>query len=38
VTRLVVDSSAVIKWSVPEVHSDDALRYLDPDLERDAPE
>ena len=37
-TRLVVDSSVVIKWSVPEVHSADALRYLDPDLERDAPE
>jgi hypothetical protein len=37
-TRLVVDSSIVIKWSVPEVHSADALRYLDPDLERDAPE
>ena len=37
-TRLVVDSSIVIKWSVREVHSDDALRYLDPDLERDAPE
>jgi predicted nucleic acid-binding protein len=31
VTRLVVDSSVVIKWSVPEVHSEDALRYLDPD-------
>ena len=37
-TRLVVDSSVVIKWSIPEVHSADALRYLDPDLERDAPE
>ena len=37
-TRLVVDSSVVIKWSVPEVHSADAMRYLDPDLERDAPE
>ena len=37
-SRLVVDSSVVIKWFVPEVHSDDALRYLDPDLERDAPE
>jgi predicted nucleic acid-binding protein len=37
-TRLVVDSSVVIKWSVPEVHSADALRYLDPDLERNAPE
>jgi predicted nucleic acid-binding protein len=38
VSRLVVDSSVVIKWFVPEVHSDDALRYLDPDLERHAPE
>ena len=37
-TRLVVDSSVVIKWSVPEVHSAGALRYLDPDSERDAPE
>src|SRR5580693_5554542 len=37
-TRLVVDSSVVIKWSVPEVHSEDALRYLDPDLERFAPQ
>jgi predicted nucleic acid-binding protein len=37
-TRLVVDSSVLIKWSVPEVHSEDALRYLDPDLERFAPE
>jgi predicted nucleic acid-binding protein len=38
VTRFVVDSSVVIKWSVPEVHSADALHYLDPDLERDVPE
>ena len=37
-SRLVIDSSVVIKWFVPEVHTDDALRYLDPDLERDAPE
>jgi predicted nucleic acid-binding protein len=37
-TKVVVDSSVVIKWSVPEVHSTHALRYLDPDLERDAPE
>ena len=35
-SRLVVDSSVVIKWWVPEVHSTDALRYLDPDLDRDA--
>jgi predicted nucleic acid-binding protein len=38
VTRFVVDSSVVIKWSIPEIHSDDALRYLDPALERHAPE
>jgi predicted nucleic acid-binding protein len=38
VSRLVVDSSVVIKWFVPEVHSADALRYPDPDLDRDAPE
>jgi len=37
VSRLVVDSSVVIKWFVPEVHSNDALPYLDPDLERNAP-
>lgn len=37
-SRLVIDSSVAIKWWVPEVHSADALRYLDPDLERDAPE
>jgi predicted nucleic acid-binding protein len=36
--RLVLDSSVVIKWSVPEVHSADELRYLDPNLGRDAPE
>jgi hypothetical protein len=29
VSRLVIDSSVVIKWFVPEVHSDDALRYFD---------
>jgi predicted nucleic acid-binding protein len=27
-----------MKWFLPEIHSEDALRYLDPDLERDAPE
>ncbi len=37
-TRLVVDSSVVIKWSVPVVHSAGALRDLDPDRERVAPE
>jgi predicted nucleic acid-binding protein len=38
VSRFVIDSSVLIKWFVPEIHSVDALRYLDPDLERDAPE
>jgi predicted nucleic acid-binding protein len=38
VSRHVVDSSVVIKWFAPEVHSADALRHLDPDIERDAPE
>jgi predicted nucleic acid-binding protein len=37
-TRFVVDSSVVIKWYVPEVHSADALRHLDPAAERHAPE
>lgn len=37
-SRFVVDSSVVIKWWIPEVHSGDALRYLDPDVDRDAPE
>ena len=37
-SRFVVDSSVVIKWSIPEVHSDAALRFLDPDFDRDAPE
>jgi predicted nucleic acid-binding protein len=36
--RFVVDSSVVIKWYVPEVHSAESLRYLDPALERHAPE
>ena len=35
---MVIDSSVAIKWWVPEIHSADALRYLDPDMERDAPE
>jgi predicted nucleic acid-binding protein len=38
VSRLVVDASVVLKWWVPEVHSTDALRYLDPSTGRDAPE
>jgi len=38
VNRFVVDASVAIKWWVPEVHSADALRYLDPDVGREAPE
>jgi predicted nucleic acid-binding protein len=34
----VVDASVAIKWSIPEIHSAEALRYLDPSLERHAPE
>lgn len=37
-TGPVIDSSVATKWWIPEVHSADALRYLDPDLERHAPE
>ncbi len=36
--RVIIDASVVIKWSEPEVHSADALRDLDPDLERDVPD
>ena len=36
--RFVVDASVAIKWWVPEVHSADALRYLDPDIGREAPD
>jgi predicted nucleic acid-binding protein len=38
VNRFVVDASVAIKWWVPEVHSADALRYLDPDIGREAPD
>ena len=37
-TRYVVDASVVIKWFVPEVHTDAALRYLDDAHERLAPD
>jgi predicted nucleic acid-binding protein len=36
--RLIVDASVAIKWSIPEIHSAEALRYLDPSIERHAPE
>jgi predicted nucleic acid-binding protein len=36
--RIVIDASVAIKWSIPEIHSAEALRYLDPSLERQAPE
>jgi predicted nucleic acid-binding protein len=38
VNRFVVDASVAIKWWVPEVHSAEALRCLDPDIGREAPE
>jgi predicted nucleic acid-binding protein len=38
VNRFVVDASVAIKWWVPEIHSADALRYLDPDIGREAPD
>src|SRR6266568_3384192 len=28
----VVDASVVVKWFVPEVHSESAVRFLDPDF------
>jgi predicted nucleic acid-binding protein len=34
----VVDASVAIKWFVPEVHSDSALRWLDSDLSISAPD
>jgi predicted nucleic acid-binding protein len=37
-TRFIIDSSVVTKWYVPEILTIDALRYLDPALERHAPE
>lgn len=37
-TRCVVDASVVVKWFVPEVHTDAALRYLDDAHERLAPD
>ena len=36
--RFVVYASVAIKWWVTEVHSADALRYLDPDIGREAPD
>jgi predicted nucleic acid-binding protein len=37
-TRYVVDASVVAKWFIPEVHSADALRYLDDANELAAPD
>lgn len=36
--RVVVDASVAVKWFLPEIHSDAALRYLDEDCERVAPD
>lgn len=37
-TRYVVDAGVAVKWFVPEVHTDAALRYLDDAHERLAPD
>lgn len=37
-TRYVVDASVVVKWFIPEIHSADALRYLDDAIELWAPD
>ena len=36
--RLVVDASVAIKWYLPEVHSEDALRLLDDERELLVPD
>ena len=37
-SRVVVDASVAVKWFLPEIHSGAALRYLDDDCERLAPD
>ena len=37
-SRVVVDASVAVKWFLPEIHSEAALRYLDGDYERVAPD
>jgi predicted nucleic acid-binding protein len=38
VTTYVVDSSVAVKWYVPEVHADSAVRLLDEGYELHAPD
>ena len=37
-TSVVVDASVAIKWFIPEVHSDEAVRLLDPGIALCAPD
>lgn len=37
-SRVVIDASVAVKWFLPEVHSEAALRYLGDDCERLAPD
>jgi predicted nucleic acid-binding protein len=36
--KLVVDASVAAKWYVPEIHSDAAVRLLDPEIVLLAPD
>lgn len=36
--RFVVDASVAVKWFVPEAHSGDAERLLDPEIQLSAPD
>lgn len=36
--KLVVDASVAIKWFIPEIHSDDAMRLFDSDAMLFAPD
>jgi predicted nucleic acid-binding protein len=36
--RFVIDANAAIKWFIPEIHADQAVRFLDPDHERHVPD
>jgi predicted nucleic acid-binding protein len=36
--KVVVDASVVAKWFVPEIHSEAAARWLDPDIALYAPD
>jgi predicted nucleic acid-binding protein len=36
--RLVVDASVAVKWYIPEIHGEAAVRFLDPAFDLSAPE